>query len=51
LLQDATFIYAEPVHGKKGTPREDNVKTRRDIDGKVIKKIEKSTMYLNFIPF
>lgn len=38
LLQDATFVYAEPGHCKKDTPRGEQAKTRRDKDGKIMSK-------------
>ena len=38
MIQDATFVYAEPGHCKKDTPRGDQAKTRRDKDGKIMSK-------------
>ncbi len=38
MIQDATFVYAEPGHCKKDTPRGEQAKTRRDKDGKIMSK-------------
>jgi len=37
-IQDASFIYADPGHCRKDTPRGDKAKTRRDKDGKIMSK-------------
>ncbi|MCJ7444302.1 MAG: IS5 family transposase, partial [Methanotrichaceae archaeon] len=42
IIQDATFIEADPGHAKKDTPRGDNAKTRRSKDGTWAKKGTKS---------
>ena len=38
MIQDATFVYAEPGHCKKDTPRGEQAKKRRDKDGKIMSK-------------
>lgn len=38
MIQDATFICAEPGHARKDTPRGSEAKTRRDKDGKLTLK-------------
>ena len=42
IMQDATFITADPGHAKSGTPRGDEAKTRRSKDGEWAKKGAKS---------
>jgi IS5 family transposase len=42
VIQDATFITADPGHAKKDTPRGDEAKTRRSKDGTWAKKGTKS---------
>ena len=42
VIQDATFITAEPGHAKADTPRGDDAKTRRSKDGTWTKKGKKS---------
>jgi IS5 family transposase len=42
IIQDATFIEADPGHAKKDTPRGDEAKTRRSKDGTWAKKGTKS---------
>jgi len=42
IIQDATFIEADPGHAKKDTPRGDGAKTRRSKDGTWAKKGTKS---------
>jgi len=42
IMQDATFITADPGHAKAGTPRGDEAKTRRSKDGAWAKKGAKS---------
>ena len=38
MIQDATFVYAEPGHCNKDTPRGEQAKKRRDKDGKIMSK-------------
>lgn len=42
IMQDATFITADPGHAKKDAPRGDEAKTRRSKDGEWAKKGAKS---------
>ena len=42
IMQDATFITADPGHAKKDTPRGNEAKTRRSKDGEWAKKGAKS---------
>ena len=42
IIQDATFITADPGHAKKDKPRGDEAKTRRSKDGTWAKKGSKS---------
>ena len=42
IIQDATFIEADPGHAKKDTPRGEEAKTRRSKDGTWAKKSTKS---------
>ncbi len=43
VIQDATFITADPGHAKADTPRGDQARTRRSRDGTWAKKGKKST--------
>jgi IS5 family transposase len=42
VVQDATFITADPGHAKAGTPRDNDAKTRRSKDGSWTKKGKKA---------
>ena len=50
MIQDATFVYAEPGHCKKDTPRGDQQKHDGIKMEKACPRTAKCTMAINFIP-
>ena len=50
VIQDATFITADPGHATADTPRGDQARTRRSRDGTWVKKGKKSQFGYNFTP-